>query len=194
MQLLRWLSRILMIAGVCFIVFFGYQYYMTKQNEKSALTEAQTNIEQGDSSIDITKYQPAKDESFAVLDVPKLGKSLPIVEGTDPDSLDRGVGHLDVSALPGQGEQIILSGHRDTVFKQFSQLEIGDEFVVQMEYGDFTYQIKDTKIVDANDTSVIGKMGEEALVVTTCYPFSYLGNAPERFVFYAYPMLDAEQD
>jgi sortase A len=76
------------------------------------------------------------------------------------------------------------------VFKNFAELDLGDTFVVEMPYGDYTYEIKDTEIVDADDTTVVGKMGEEVLVVSTCYPFDYLGNAPERFVFYAYPVVE----
>ena len=117
-----------------------------------------------------------------------MGKTLPIVEGTDPDSLQKGVGHLSNSVFPGQGEQILLSGHRDTVFRDFGELEIGDTFVVQMPYGEYTYEIRETEIVPEDDTSVIGEMGEEVLVVTTCYPFHFVGSAPDRFVAYAYPV------
>lgn len=127
-------------------------------------------------------------EAIGILHVPKIDRSIGIVEGTDPDALDLGVGHMSSTAFPGQGEQIVLSGHRDTVFRNFAELEIGDEFIVEMPYGDYTYVIRDTMIVDADDTSVVGEMGEEVLVVSTCYPFNYLGSAPERFVFYAYPV------
>lgn len=191
--MLKWISRVLILAGLCFVMFFIYEYYTTQQNEKEALTEAKEAIRDKDHQVDLEHYEPQTGESFGVLEVPKLNKSLPIIEGTDPDSLDRGVGHMDVSVFPGQGEQIILSGHRDTVFRQFSELDIGDEFVVEMEYGTFTYEIRDTEIVDWDDTSVVRKMGEEALVVSTCYPFHYVGNAPERFVFYAYPVQENDE-
>ena len=57
-----------------------------------------------------------------------------------------------------------------------------------MPYGDYEYEIKDYEIVDRDDTSVIGPMGEEVLVVSTCYPFEFYGFAPDRFVFYCYPV------
>lgn len=93
---------------------------------------------------------------------------------------------VNTEQAKGDGEQIVLSGHRDTVFRDFGQLEIGDTFVVNMPYGTYEYAIRETEIVPEDDTSVIRKMGEEVLVVTTCYPFHMVGSAPERFVAYAY--------
>lgn len=185
------------IIGVVCLGVFGYQIIGHEQSQKQSLIQAEERIEQGISTQDeadqdiketIEQFDAETDEAFATLEIPKLGKTLPIVEGTDPDSLDKGVGHLSNSVLPGQNEQILLSGHRDTVFRDFGELEIGDTFVVQMPYGEYTYEIKETEIVPEDDTSVIREMGEEVLVVTTCYPFHFIGSAPERFVAYAYPV------
>jgi sortase A len=74
------------------------------------------------------------------------------------------------------------------VFRNFADLEIGDTFVVEMPYGEYEYEIEEIDIVSADDTSVIRSMGEEVLVVTTCYPFEMLGSAPDRAVFYAWPV------
>ncbi|WP_339234453.1 class D sortase [Oceanobacillus sp. FSL W7-1281] len=185
------------IIGVVCLGVFGYQIIGHEQSQKQSLVQAEERIEQGISEQDdpdqdiekiIEEFNLETDEAFATLEIPKLGKTLPIVEGTDPDSLEKGVGHLSNSVLPGQEEQILLSGHRDTVFRDFGELEIGDTFVVQMPYGEYTYEIRETEIVPEDDTSVIREMGEEVLVVTTCYPFHFVGSAPDRFVAYAYPV------
>nr|WP_318842395.1 class D sortase [Virgibacillus alimentarius] len=201
---LKYISYLLIIVGVIFLSVFGYQYYQNEQNTKNSLAEAQNRIAQGQENNEKDKgassdtsdnnnnnsesLQVDDGEAFATLDIPKLGKTLPIVEGTDPDSLDKGIGHLSNSVLPGENEQIVLSGHRDTVFRNFDQIEVGDQFTVNMPGGSHTYEIRETEIVPEDDTSVIREMGEEALVVTTCYPFSYVGSAPDRFVTYAYPV------
>lgn len=189
----------IMVGVICLGV-FGYQVIGHEQSQKQSLIQAEERIEQGISGRDesgqddqdteqtIEAFGAETDEAFATLEIPKLGKTLPIVEGTDPDSLEKGVGHLSNSVFPGQGEQILLSGHRDTVFRNFGELDIGDTFVVQMPYGEYTYEIRETEIVPEDDTSVIGEMGEEVLVVTTCYPFHFVGSAPDRFVAYAYPV------
>ncbi len=186
------LSNLLIVVGVVFIAIFGYQYFKQERAQGQSMSKAQERLEKTKedkfSKEEIARFKVGQDEAFAILDIPKLGKSLPIVEGTDPEALDKGVGHLTNSVYPGQGEQILLSGHRDTVFRSFGKIEIGDHFIVNMPYGSYTYEIKETKIVPEDDTTVIGEMGEEVLVVTTCYPFSYIGNAPDRFVAYAYPV------
>ncbi|MCT1904816.1 class D sortase [Oceanobacillus sojae] len=194
---MRRIGILFIIIGVVCLGVFGYQIIGHEQSQKQSLIQAEERIEQGantqgeaDQDIEetIEQFEAETDEAFATLEIPKLGKILPIVEGTDPDSLDKGVGHLSNSVLPGQGEQILLSGHRDTVFRDFGDLEIGDTFVVQMPYGEYTYEIRETEIVPEDDTSVIREMGEEVLVVTTCYPFHFVGSAPERFVAYSYPV------
>lgn len=195
---LKYIGNLLIIAGIVFIGIFGYQLVKTGELQESALAEAEEKIENADVQAkqqqDSGSASPPEDfavetgDAFATLEIPKLDKTLPVVEGTNPDDLDKGVGHLDSSVLPGEGEQILLSGHRDTVFRNFDQIEIGDQFIVNMPYETFTYEIRETEIVPEDDTSVIGSMGEEVLVVTTCYPFHFVGAAPDRFVAYAYPV------
>lgn len=194
------LANIFIIVGLAFLGWFGYSLYEQDQMQSVTIEQAETAIEQlrsesaeadsPDREEEILNFSPEMYEAFGILHVPKLDRSIGVVEGTDPDALDKGVGHMSSTVLPGQGEQIVLSGHRDTVFRNFAELELGDTFVVEMPYGDYTYEIKDTEIVDADDTSVVGEMGEEVLVVSTCYPFDYVGSAPERFVFYAYPVTE----
>jgi sortase A len=129
-----------------------------------------------------------QNETIGLLSVPKINKDIPIIEGTDNDQLEAGVGHYTGTAFPGQKDQIVLSGHRDTVFRKFDQLKVGDIFTVKLSYGDFSYEIYATKIVDADDLSIIKSTSpEEVLTVTTCYPFNFIGDAPERFIFYARP-------
>lgn len=189
---MKWISNILIVIGAAALVFAGWSYFSHSKAQEQSLVEAKERLGQGQNGMkpdaNAEAFKAASGDAIGLLQVPKLGKELPIVEGTDPDALMKGVGHLTESVFPGQNEQILMAGHRDTVFKRFAELEIGDTFIVQMPYGEFEYVIRDTEIVDADDTSVIRSMGEEVLVVSTCYPFDALGSAPERFVFYAYPV------
>src|SRR5699024_10312077 len=83
---------------------------------------------------------------------------------------------------------IVLSGHRDTVFRRMGDLDLGDILTVRMPYGDFDYEIINTKIVPADDLSIIVPHDEEILTVTTCYPFRYIGDAPDRYIIDAKPI------
>src|SRR5699024_2456212 len=131
-----------------------------------------------------------KDETIGIFYIPRLDREIPIIEGTDEDELAKGVGHYSGTGFPGQNKQILLSGHRDTVFRDFGELQDGDELHVKMKQGTFIYVIEDseTEIVPADDTTVIDpSRKDEVLTVSTCYPFSFIGNAPDRYVIHDYP-------
>ena len=149
---------------------------------------AASNVTNPEQTMNQNKPSPGKTKVIGTLSIPKLKRTLPIVEGTSAKELRLGVGHMSETVLPGMGDQIILSGHNDTVFKNFDKMKIGDRFIVNLSNGEYTYEIQKTIIVDKNDTSIVRKMGEEVLVVTTCYPFRGPSPAPQRFVAYAYPV------
>jgi sortase A len=199
---MKYLSYLLLIAGTVLLAFGGYQWYATTSAQQDATAEAQALLEERDESI-IKKddfnpqgaadaFDPDIGETAGLLHIPKLEADLPIVEGTHEDELARGVGHYRGTAYPLQNDQIVLSGHRDTVFRSMGDLEIGDELVMKMDYGDFVYEITETKIVDADDRTIIVPHDEEVLTLTTCYPFNFVGYAPDRYIIYAYPVNSQE--
>lgn len=204
----------LMVAGAVLVFFAVLQYAGHQAGMKEALAEANALVRPSDTDtlpiepsaadepvrmadvsyrareplVDRGDFRPQPNEVIGKLAIPKLETELPIIEGTDEEMLARGVGHYGGTAFPSDDEQIVLSGHRDTVFRNFDRLAVGDRFVVKLPYGEFEYEIRSTDIVDKDDTTVIRSMGTEVLVVTTCYPFRYIGDAPERFIVYAYPV------
>lgn len=191
---MKFFGNVMIVIGVLLIGLFTYEYISFEKGQNQSLVEAKEKIEntkkesQTQTEDVIPAFAAEHLEAFGTLEIPKLEKSIAIVEGADEAALTKGVGHMSRTAYPGQNEQIILSGHRDTVFRNFGELEIGDSFIVHMPYGEYEYEIRSTKIVPEDDTTVVGEMGEEVLVVTTCYPFNFIGSAPERFVAYAYPV------
>lgn len=149
-------------------------------------------IEKNDNKkeVESIEFHPEIGEVIGVLKIPKLEAELPIIEGVGADELDKGVGHHDKTAFPGQPSQIVLSGHRDTVFRGMDEIEIGDEFIVEMPYGTVTYVMESYKIVDKDDLTIIRPhdYDEEILTITTCYPFNFIGPAPERYIIFANPV------
>ncbi|GGB55151.1 class D sortase [Virgibacillus dakarensis] len=187
---------IFITAGLFFVIFGGYQLFKTNKAQEKSLAEAEallTNETSRDtvssSSMEAAaSFAPSTGETVGILHIPELHADLPIVEGTDEDDLEKGVGHYKGTAYPEQQDQIVLSGHRDTVFRRMGELAIGDVLTIKLPYGDFSYEIVDTKVVDADDRTVIASTApKEVLTVTTCYPFSYIGNAPERYIITALP-------
>jgi LPXTG-site transpeptidase (sortase) family protein len=119
--------------------------------------------------------------------IPKISAYLPIVEGTDDNSLKKGVGKYRGygTVAPDQTGHVVLSGHRDTVFRKLGQLKNGDKIYIKYKNRIYTYQIRKTWITHAEDRTVIVPIPRPVLTVTTCYPFDYKGNAPDRYIIRA---------
>jgi len=192
----KYLSYLLVIAGVCILIYGGYDLFQGNFNQNERLKEAKNFvlediIKKADNPEDLSEsgiYDFQTGETVGTLYIPKLDREIAIVEGTDEEELAQGVGHYTDTGYPGENKQILLSGHRDTVFRDFGELEDGDEFHVKMENGTFVYRMDDHTIVDAEDRTIIDpNRKDEFLTVSTCYPFSYVGSAPDRYVIYAYP-------
>ncbi len=128
---------------------------------------------------------PKAGDHIGTLSIPVLNKTLPIVEGTGTKELKQGVGHFIQSVMPGENDNCVLSGHRDTVFTDLGKLKIGDIVIAQMTTGDYTYSITNIRIVDKDDRTVIVPTDHAVLTISTCYPFRYVGNAPDRYILTA---------
>ncbi|MDP1421041.1 class D sortase [Peribacillus simplex] len=130
--------------------------------------------------------RPKTGEEIGELYIPKLKTKLPIFHGTNEDELEKGVGHFAGSVLPGENDNSVLSGHRDTVFRKLGQVGEGDLLIVRTSAGEFTYKVSKVRIVDEDDRTVIVPKPRATLTVSTCYPFDYIGSAPERYILVAY--------
>jgi len=125
---------------------------------------------------------PAEGDNIGSLSIPVLEQKLPIIQGTGTDELKKGVGHFTQSVLPGEEDNCVLSGHRDTVFAELGELKIGDQLILQTSAGTFTYEVNGSRIVHEDDKTVIVPTDHAVLTMTTCYPFNYLGHAPDRYI------------
>jgi sortase A len=129
--------------------------------------------------------RPVQGELIATMEIPRLKRIVRVFEGTTSKDLKNGAGHFSLSVLPGYADNSVIAGHRDSVFSQFGSLKIGDSIIVQTSYGKFTYEIKRFRIVGAKDRTVIVPTKHAQLTLSTCYPFRYIGNAPQRFIVIA---------
>ncbi|MEH7525836.1 class D sortase [Bacillus sp. JJ1503] len=190
-------ASIIFFTGIGLVLFSLKDIYILEKNKEISLKEAREKVQMVVQKEDHhfvhqneQKEIPKpfkKGEVIGILEIPKLQAELPIVEGTSEYELEKGVGHYSSTALPGQPDQILLSGHRETVFRRLGGLRNGDVFHVIMPYGSYSYEITGSQIVEANDTTVIKSTAPtETLTVSTCYPFSYIGDAPYRYVLTAH--------
>ncbi len=153
-------------------------------SEKEPQTDSKKHIKDTQEQV-LYPVRPLKGEEMGELYIPKLEASLTIFHGTDEDELEKGVGHYADSVLPGEKDNSVLSGHRDTVFRRLGEVGKGDLLVVRTIAGEFTYKVRQVRIVDADDRTVIVPKPRATLTVTTCYPFQFIGDAPERYILVA---------
>lgn len=203
-KFIRVFAFTLMIVGIAFIGFALKEMYEIKTLEERASQEVTELFKEFQEKVHVSKeaeegrfivedFQPEYGEAFGYLKIDKIEANIPIIQGVQPEDLKKGVGHYDGTAYPLEDDQIVLSGHRDTVFRRMPEIEIGDVVTVQMPYGEFDYEIYHTKIVPADDLTIIVPHDEEVLTITTCYPFRYIGDAPDRFIVYAKPIYDRSE-
>jgi sortase A len=121
-----------------------------------------------------------------MLDVPRLRLSTPVIQGDDTGILKRAVGHLPDTPMPWERGNSAVAGHRDGLFRPLKNVKIGDEIRFRTTRREFRYRVTRTAIVKPDDLSVLApQAGPATLTLITCYPFSYVGTAPERFVVHA---------
>lgn len=135
----------------------------------------------------------------AILRVPRVGVEAPLLEGTSEAVLNRGVGHVPGTARPGQSGNLAIIGHRDGFFRPLKDVVLGD--IIELErIGSAPsapllmdrYVIQSKKIVLPSDTSVLRQTTDSTLTLITCYPFYFVGAAPQRFVIQARLLPDAQ--
>jgi sortase A len=125
---------------------------------------------------------PYSGHAIAVLRIAKLSLEVPVLDGTDAITLNRGVGRIQGTALPGQKGNIAIAGHRDGFFRGLKDIHTGDRIELRTAQGTDIYIVDRTVVVDPDDVSVLEDGATPALTLVTCYPFHYIGPAPRRFV------------
>lgn len=130
-------------------------------------------------------YVPAAGSLVGMLDVPRLRLSTPVIEGDDDRSLKASAGHLPDTPMPWQPGNSAIAGHRDGLFRPLKRIAVGDAITFRTTRNELHYRVTATAIVQPDDLGVLAPRGRNALTLITCYPFSFVGPAPQRFVVYA---------
>jgi sortase A len=123
-----------------------------------------------------------EDGSLWRIEIPRLGISALIVEGTSSMALNRAVGHIEGTSWPGMPGNIGLSAHRDSFFRPLRNIKKGDEISLTDPQTNFRYRVVSTRVVSPSDVAVLEPDGREILTLVTCYPFYFIGPAPKRFI------------
>ncbi|MFN7249292.1 MAG: class D sortase [Anaerobacillus sp.] len=183
-------GTILIIFGL-YVLFFNITLIYKGMNAVKKVEVSQANSV-STKSVEMTRMKrttkeakPEVGEEIGRLHIPKLKISIPIYHGTNDDELIKGVGHVIGTAFPGENNNAVLSGHRDTVFQKLDEVTIGDILKVENNSEMLTYKVRKVRIVEADDLTVIVPKPKATLTVSTCYPFTFVGPAKQRYVLVA---------
>lgn len=182
------LSIFLIVIGIAFLSYQLYWILYGFKSEENDNIKIVNNIIENPNqaqSVDVTAQVFQEGEKLGSLIIPKLDQTIAIFEGDSKEVLKKGIGHVITTPLPGEENNSVLAGHRDTFFRNLDKLEIGDKLLIERSDIYFIYKIKKIRIVDKDDKTVIVPRPKSTLTLTTCYPFTYIGPAPQRYIIEA---------
>jgi sortase A len=137
----------------------------------------------------ITEYERSLTENIdpplALLRIAKVHLEVPVLEGTDELVLNRGVGHIVGTMRPGENGNIGIAGHRDGFFRVLKDVGLGDAIELATTSRTDTYVVDQIVLVSPNDVSVLQPRSISSLTLVTCYPFYFVGSAPQRYIVQA---------
>ncbi len=137
----------------------------------------------------ITAYQESLFEdlgaTLAVLRIPRLDITVPVLEGTSDAVLNRGAGWIEGTAPPGSGGNCGIASHRDGFFRGLKDIREGDKLELETLTGSLRYTVDALTITDPSNVSVLDPRDRSSVTLVTCYPFYFVGSAPQRFIVHA---------
>lgn len=176
---------LLLASGVFALSYSGYvaaesrafqQLEARKYQQASPLLEPHT-LEEG--------------EVMGEIEVPRLGIHAIVLHGGSPAQLRHAVGHIVKTALPGEPGNVVLAGHRDTFFRPLRDIRVGDEIRFTTRARQFEYRVQSIEVVEPTEIRVLQTTTGHDLTLLTCFPFRYVGPAPNRFVVHAHEISES---
>jgi sortase A len=185
-RFMRWTRRILMFAGVLALAYVALTLLNAWQFQKSASHTLEKQIHADEQHTIIPARHPVKEgDVLGRIEIPSVGVSVIVLQGTTPQTLRLGAGHIEGTALPGESGNIGIAGHRDTFFRGLKDIHRDDEILLQTVDGIARYKVDWIQITAPGDGGIVSPTTESGLTLVTCYPFHYIGAAPERYVVHA---------
>jgi sortase A len=178
-QISLWSQRILFAVGGLMLAYCGFVLMDTWTFQKQENASLQNFAPQ---ALPVSPAVVGRDGLIGRIQVERLGISVVLLEGTSNKTLRRAVGHITGTALPGEIGNVGVAGHRDTFFRPLRNVQRDDLITVTTLNGEYRYRVISTNVVSPESIEVLNSDGTEILTLVTCYPFYFLGSAPERFI------------
>jgi sortase A len=205
MNRLRAIENILMAIGIILLGFyFGargegtFSSYMAirafEASQRTATAKPALSSEKTVSDADVSLWSEKRIEAYkrsltqyveqpsALLQIPKIHLEVPVFEGTDDLTLNRGVGRIPGTAHVGADGNLGIAGHRDGYFRGLKEIGTGDRLDLVMPGRTETFVVDRIQIVDPANVGVLRPGDTSSVTLVTCYPFYFVGSAPERYI------------
>jgi len=178
---------ILLVVGLLAVGYAGYIIADAQTYQAIQLRKFSHNVPVAEPDV------PRIGELVGEIEIPRLALRAVILQGDSPQVLRRGVGHLPGTPMPGEWGNVALAGHRDSFFRPLREIRPGDNVALRTLKGQFQYRVESTRIVPPANIEVLAPTDKRELTLVTCFPFNYVGPAPNRFVVRAIQVSAYEQ-
>jgi sortase A len=181
-RLLTWLGSALIVGGAVVLAWYTWTLYQRATVQRLAKEWLSRTPE-------IHRSAPAlpmlRGDVIGELDIPRLRLSVMVFEGDDAGILSKGAGHIPGTALPPGSGNIGIAAHRDTYFRPLRGIHANDVITLTTPASTSRYEVTETEIVRPSAIGVLSRTPGRDLTLVTCYPFYFVGSAPERFIVHA---------
>jgi sortase A len=183
--MLRWIQRVLFVWALSALAYCGFVLtdgWLFQKREGHRLDQLLHERQNASAASRAVLATAATEGLIGRIVIERLGISVIVAEGVDLPTLRRAAGHIPGTPLPGQGGNVGISAHRDTFFRPLRNVRSDDLITVTTPAGEYRYRVVSTKIVSPEEVAVLDAGVNETLTLVTCYPFYFIGAAPNRFV------------
>src|SRR5580692_599345 len=186
----RWIEGLLLLVGLIAVGIWGWSYIRMAgfQSWGNRVLDHRANNQSATvsrpPSTPLAQPTPSIENGALIgrLAIARLNMRAVVREGAGQDTLDVALGHIPGTALPGQPGNAGIAGHRDTLFRGLRKIEKDDVIEFQTPSGSYNYQVESTDIVKPDNVAVLHAGLHSEMTLVTCYPFYYVGSAPDRFI------------
>jgi sortase A len=206
---LRRIEAVLLVVGLLLITVFVAAYIHRETMSRRAVTQfhelkkeptavrATRSLAGRQFTFDFALWSPKRIEEYeqslkevfdpplGILHITKIHLEVPVLDGVDDLSLNRGVGYIPGTSHPGEPGNVGIAGHRDGFFRALKDVGPGDMIEVETPDQIDIYKVSQIVIVDKNDPAVLKPTSDSILTLVTCYPFYFIGSAPKRYIVQA---------
>jgi sortase A len=212
-------ERVLIGLGLALLAVWGGAWIFRTISSRTAVKRFEMDQKQGaainstpavspavGSRVNFTLWDPKRVQEYlssanlaaskplAVLRIPKIDLEVPVYNDTDDLTLNRGVGRIIGTAQMGGRGNLGIAGHRDGFFRGLKDLAVGDQIYIDRTGQTDTYAVANIEIVSPTDVSVLKATQLPSITLVTCYPFYYVGSAPQRYIVHANIETEARSD